>query len=132
MTSGRKVMMRLGAYAFSLDTAAYAQLEHAAAFRWAALDRHGREAALQYLGPGEETISLSGVVYPHCRGGVAQVAAMRDEAARGEPLLLVDGLGKVHGLWAVQKVTETRRVLFADGTPRRIEFTLAMRYYGEA
>ncbi|WP_461210383.1 phage tail protein [Desulfocurvus sp. DL9XJH121] len=125
-------MMRLGKYAFSLDGAAYSRLERSTAYRWAVQERHGREAALQFLGPGEDTLSLPGVVYPHFRGGLGQVDDMRAMAAAGEPLLLVDGLGKIHGQWVVTSVAETREVFFADGTPRRIEFTLGLRYYGEA
>ena len=125
-------MMRLGSYAFSLDSAAYARLERSTAYRWAAQERHGREAALQFLGPGEDTLSLPGTVYPHFRGGLGQVDDMRALAALGEPQLLVDGLGHIHGRWVVQSVAETREVLFADGMPRRIEFTLGLRYYGEA
>ena len=127
----QNVMMRLGSFVFTLDGAAYARLERATAFRWAAQERHGREAALQFLGPGEDTLTLPGTILPHFRGGVGQVEALRALAAGGEPLLLVDGLGRIHGLWAVTSVGETREVLFADGTPRRIEFTLGLRYFGE-
>lgn len=125
------MMMRLGDYTFSLATAAYNSLAQSKAYRWAAQERHGREAALQYLGPGEETVSLPGVVYPHFMGGVKQVDAMRAEADKGEPLLLVDGLGNVRGFWVVMSITETHKVLFQDGVPRRIEFALNLRYYGK-
>jgi hypothetical protein len=126
------ILMKLGRYSFSVDTAAFEQLSRSTAYRWAAQERHGREAALQYLGPGADTISLSGVVYPHFKGGVAQVEDMRAEAARGEPLLLVDGLGRIHGRWVVQSVEESRREVFSDGAPRRMEFSLKLKYYGEA
>ncbi|GAB6178395.1 phage tail protein [Desulfobaculum senezii] len=126
------IMMKLGRYAFGLNSAAYDQVQRSTAYRWAAQERHGREAALQFLGPGEESISLSGVVYPHFRGGLSQVEDMRREAGQGKPLLLVDGLGRIHGRWVVLNVDETRGTAFADGVPRKIEFTLKLKYYGEA
>lgn len=125
-------MMKLGRYAFSLNTAAYQELQRSGAYRWAAQERHGQHAALQYLGPGEDSLSLSGVIYPQFAGAVDQVEDMRAEAAQGEPLLLVDGLGRIHGKWAILMVTETQRVFFADGVPRKIEFSLKLRYFGEA
>lgn len=125
-------MMKLGRYAFSLNTAAYQELQHSAAYRWTAQERHGQHAALQYLGPGEDSLSLSGAIYPHLAGAADQVEKMRTEAALGEPLLLVDGLGRIHGKWVILNATETQRVFFADGVPRKIEFSLKLRYFGEA
>ena len=58
-------MLALDEYRFSLPTAAYQEFTHAAEYRWAAQERLGRLPARQYLGPGPETVSLSGVIHPH-------------------------------------------------------------------
>ena len=86
-------MLALGEYRFSISAAAYQELTRAAEYRWAAQERLGRRPARQYLGPGEETISLRGVIHPHYRGGPGQLDRMRAEAAKGEPLLLTGGDG---------------------------------------
>lgn len=125
-----KSIMKLGDYTFSVDTAAPGRLSRSSAYRWGAQERHGREAALQYLGPGADSVSISGVVYPHFRGGLSQVEALRAEAGQGRPLLFVDGQGGIHGRWVVEGVDETRQELFPDGTPRRMEFTLKLKFYG--
>lgn len=122
------IMMKLGSYAFSIQSAAYQSFERSTAYAWASQERMGREAALQYVGPGEDAVSLSGVVFA---AGPVQAEAMRQEAAKGKPLLLVDGTGKIHGLWVVLSVTETGSVFFADGVARKTEFSLKLRYYGE-
>lgn len=124
-------MMILGEYTFSLATAAYQSFERSKAYRWAAQKRVGREAAMQFLGPGEETVSLPGTVYPHAFGSARQIASMRAQADKGEPLLLVDGLGNVLGFWVVLSVKETHSALFKDGVARRVDFDLKLRYYGE-
>ena len=124
-------MLRLGEYRFSLSTAAYQELSHSAEYRWPAAERVGRWPARQYLGPGQESINLSGVIYPYHRGGIGQIDAMRAEAAKGQPLNMSDGTGRVWGQWVILRVEETRRLLDADGTPRRVEFRLALARYGE-
>lgn len=65
------VMMRLGIYKFSLDSAAYQELSRAAAYRWARQERIGTNDALQFTGLGPETVDLRGVVFPLFRGGAS-------------------------------------------------------------
>lgn len=125
------VMMALGAFRFGVLGGAYQELTRKAAWRWEAQDRLGRAPAQQYLGPGAEEITLQGIIYPHYRGGLRQVEVMRAIAGTGVPLMMVDGLGWVWQRWVIVEVTETRSVLFADGTPRRIEFRVVLRGYGE-
>lgn len=125
------VMMALGDYRFSIDTSAYQALQRSTAYRWPAQERLGRSPALQFLGPGEDRITLAGTIFPHFRGGIGQLDRIREEAARGAPLLLVDGRGNVHGRFVIERVGETQSIFFADGTPRRIEFQIELSRYGE-
>lgn len=124
------VMMALGAFRFGIGQANYQNFTHEAAFRWEKVDRVGRAPALQYLGPDAETITLEGVIYPHYRGGLRQVDLMRTQARLGQPLILVDGLGFVWKRWVIAQVSEKRSVLWANGAPRRIDFTVQLMAYG--
>lgn len=124
-------MMALGAFRFGISRQSYQQLAHTARYRWAALDRAGRSPASQYLGPGVEEIAMSGVIYPHFRGGLRQIDVMRVTARLGEPMILVDGLGFVLHRWVIISVNEERRAFLADGAPRRIDFSLTLQSYGE-
>ena len=124
-------MLQLGDYTFSLATAGLASLRRRHAWRWGKVDRVGRAPARQYVGPGEATLSLEGSVFPHFRGGLGQVARMREEAGRGEPLQLVDEAGFVYGRHVVLSAAETRTHLDATGTPWRIDFALELAEYGE-
>ena len=49
----------------------------------------------------------------------------------GEPLQLVDGLGRVWGSWVIVEVGDTRSVLMDDGQPRRVGFEVKLKAYGE-
>jgi phage protein U len=124
-------MLALGGFRFGVNTATYQALQRTAAYRWATLDRAGRDPAAQYLGPGVETITLNGVIYPHFKGGLRQVEAMRLSARLGEPLILVDGLGFALQRWVILRVTENKRTFLRDGAPRRIDFSVELQSYGE-
>lgn len=125
------VMMALGPYRFALGTAAWESFTRRSAWRWSGVDRHGRQPARQFLGPGTERITLSGTIYPHFKGGLGQVGAMRSAASLGEPLLLVDGRGGVHDLWCIEEIEEEASVPLSNGAPRRIDFRLTLTSYGE-
>ena len=123
------IMMRLGVYKFSLDTAAYQELSRTAEYRWARQERIGTNDALQFTGLGPETLELRGVVFPLFRGGLDQVKKMRAQASLGVPLPLIDGLGKVWGLWALEQISERQSIFMPRGAPKRIEFDLRLSRY---
>jgi hypothetical protein len=126
-----EIMMALGQFRFSLDSAAYQGLTRTSAYRWSAQDRVGREPSHQFVGAGAETIELRGTVYPHFRGGLAQVDRMRAEAGAGEPLQLVDGRGRVWGQYVITRVMEEQARPDQIGIPRRMAFNLSLTRYGE-
>jgi phage protein U len=62
------VMLSLGSYRFSLSTAAYQTLERNAEWRWPQQDVIGRFPVRQWVGPGNRTINLTGLVLPAWKG----------------------------------------------------------------
>ncbi|MGE4299813.1 MAG: phage tail protein [Desulfovibrionaceae bacterium] len=126
-----KVMMALGDFRFSLDTAAYEKLVRTHAWQWAEQPRHGRKPGLQFVGEEVETVELEGRIYPAYKGGLGQIDAMRTEAGKGKPLILVDGTGKTWGKYVIQRITETQAVFVTGGAPLRQDFRLQLARYGE-
>lgn len=124
-------MLTLGPYTFALSTAAYQSLERQTAWEWATQERTGRAPARQFTGPGDDRITLEGTIYPQFRGGLRQMDRLRAEAGRGVPHLLMDGTGRVLGLWVVEAITERHGGPDREGNPRRIDFTLTLGAYGE-
>jgi phage protein U len=125
-----ETMMALGTYRFSIDSAAYQELKHSQAYRWQAQERIQRRPAMQFLGAGEESIELSGVIYPHFKGGLEQLDTMRAEASKGQPLLLVDGLGFVWGQWVITQIDEGQSFFQGNGQPLKQSFQLKLVNYG--
>ena len=123
-------MLAFGDFAFGLSTAAYQRLERHTRYMWAEIRRLGRNPALQYTGPGGERITLRGVLLPGL-GDHGSLETLRAIAAAGEPRALAGGDGQIHGRWVVQQISESQGEFFADGVPRRREFTLELALYGE-
>lgn len=128
---GAFVMMQLGSFQFSINTAAYQDLKRATAYNWAAQQRFGQRDALQFTGPGEDTITLSGAVFPCFRGGTGQVDSLRSLAALGIPHMLVSGKGDLMGRWVIERVDEGQGVFAAFGVPIKQEFTIQIRKYDD-
>lgn len=126
-----QTMIALGGFRFSMDTAAYQELTRSNQYRWQSQDRISREPALQFIGVGQEKIELAGIIYPHYRGGVKQIDEMRKIAGKGDPLLLIDGLGFVWGQWVIVQIDETSSMFIANGQPQKQTFKLTMNRYGE-
>lgn len=124
-------MLSLGGYQFGVSAAAYQELSRAIEYRWPAQERLNRRPALQYLGIGQETIDLPGVIYPHYKGGHGQVDKLRAMAGKGKPLLLMDGLGRDLGYWCITRLEDTWSNFASNGVPAKIEFRIALSYYGE-
>lgn len=122
-------MMRLGPFSFGINTAAYQDLKRTAEYKWPAQERFGQDDALQYTGPGAETITLSGVILTAYRGGTGQLNRLRALGATGQPQLLISGLGAIMGRWVIERVEEGQTVFAAAGHPRRQEFTVQLRKY---
>ena len=125
-----EILMTLGGFQFAITTAAHESLQRDTAYRWEKQDRLGREPAMQYIGPGEDRITLAGRIYPHYRGGLGQLDTMREIAGDGEPQQLVDGLGNVLGPYCITRITEGQVAYVGPGIPRRVDFTIELARYG--
>lgn len=126
-----RVMLGLGEFRFEIATAAYQKLSLSQSYRWPEQARISRDPALQFVGRNTGEIDLDGVIYPGFKGGLDQVEAMRTLADTAKPQQLVDGLGRVWGPWVITEIGDTRTVFADDGQPRRIEFRVKLKAYGE-
>lgn len=125
------IMMALGEFRFGIDTVAYQKFNREVAYRWPSQARVGRRPARQFVGIGDDTISLVGTILPTYRGGQGQLDTLRSLAGTGQPQLLTDGLGRIHGKWCIERIDDRQDDFFSDGVPRRQEFRLQLSHYGE-
>ncbi len=118
------MMMTLGMFVFEVKSLPYQQLQRSTQWRHSSQNRVGQRPAYQYVGPGEDTISLSGTLLPELTGGRMTLDDVRIMADEGKAWPLIEGSGRVYGFWSVRAVSETSSAFFQDGVPRKIDFTI--------
>lgn len=121
------MMLALGMFVFSLSTAAYQELQRQTDWRHASNNRVGAPPARQFVGRGDDTITLPGIIFPELAGSALSLDALRLMANTGKAWPMVEGSGRIYGLWVIESLSETKTLFFRDGTPRRIEFTLNLK-----
>lgn len=120
------IMMALGLYIFSLHTVPYQQLQRQLSWRHPSQSRIGKRPARQYAGPGDDTITLSGVLYPEVTGGRISLAALETMADTGKAWPLIEATGIYYGLYVIEEISQTSTLFFPDGAARKIEFSLKL------
>lgn len=120
------MMMALGLFVFATQTLPYQQLQRQTSWRHPSNSRLGLRPARQFLGPGDDSITLSGTLYPELTGGRVSLAMVRAMAETGRAWPLIEGSGAFYGLWVIESVDETGSVFFSDGSARKIDFSLKL------
>ncbi|MBJ6930676.1 phage tail protein, partial [Vibrio cholerae] len=54
---------------------------------------------------------------------------MKAEGDKGNPLRMIDGLGKDLGLWTIRSLEVDKSQLFTKGVARKIEFNIELKEY---
>ncbi|HCF7077121.1 TPA: phage tail protein [Pseudomonas aeruginosa] len=120
-------LMAFGMFVFSLETAAYQDFQRQTEWRHGSTSRIGTNPARQFLGRGDESITLQGVLLPALAGSVLSLDTLRSMADTGKAYPLIEGTGRIYGVWIIESLSETRTIFFGDGAARRIEFTLSLK-----
>lgn len=121
------MMMALGMFVFGMHTLAYQEFQRQTEWRHSSTNRIGTNPARQYLGRGDDTITLPGVLVSGLTGTQASLNVLRQMADTGKAWTLIEGTGRIYGLWVIDSMQETRTYFFKDGAARRIEFTLTLQ-----
>lgn len=121
------MMMSLGMFVFGMHTLAYQELQRDTAWRHASTSRIGTNPARQFLGRGDDTITLPGVLVSGLTGTQASLDVLRYMADTGKAWPLIEGTGRIYGLWVIESIKENKSYFFKDGATRRIEFTINLQ-----
>lgn len=120
------MLMALGLFVFSIHTAAYQDLSRQTAWRHASNSRVGARAGYQFVGPGEDTMTLAGWLAPGQIGLGMSISALRDMGDTGKAWTMVDGTGVFHGLWVITSLSETGSLHNPFGKARKIDFSVSL------
>lgn len=118
------MMMALGNFIFGLETVAYQELQRQTNWRHGSTSRIGVRPARQFMGPGDDSITLPGILLPGFKGKAEYISDLRRMGDSGKAWVLVDGMGFVHGAFVIESLSENQSLFFRDGAARKIDFTL--------
>lgn len=125
----------LGNFIFMIETAAYQTLQRTTAQRWSSHDRVGQRAAHQYLGDGDDELTIPGYIMPEFTGPLSTLSleVVRAMAAKGLPQTLIvlslNGVaGDIKGKWIILSVEETQSEFFG-ALPQKIDFSIKLKRY---
>lgn len=122
------MLMALGMFVFQTRSVPYQQLQRTTQWRHASQSRVGDRPAYQFVGPGADTITLSGTLLPEFTGGRMDLDEIRAMADEGLAWPLVEGTGRQYGLWVITAVDETSSTFYRDGAAQKIEFTISLEH----
>ncbi len=121
-----KSLLALGAFQFTVGKTMFDRLARKSGYRWAQHERLGSYPATDFTGYEESTVEIVGEAYAVRTAGDDPLRGLKDEADKGEPLLLVDADGKAHGRWAVLSIAEDLAAFGSDGKARRNAFKVSL------
>lgn len=121
------MLASLGLFVFETLGTAFDSIERRSSYRYATGNTVGIRPRMQYLGQDNDAITLPGILYPEITDDHLTLDILRDMAATGELYALMDGTGYYFGMCYITEINETRTYLNADGTPRKVEFSVALK-----
>lgn len=119
-----RALLTLGLFVFAMDSLPFQELQRRTSWRHASAERFGARPASQYTGPGDDNVTLSGVLVPELAGSYSAIERLREMADSGDSWPLVTGQGSVLGNYRIVAVDDRQTLHVAGGMPRRIEFAV--------
>lgn len=120
-------MMSLGMFLFALDSVPYEALSRKMNWRHGRTDRVGAFAASQFLGPGEDTVSIAGTIIPPLAGSYSNLRVLEALGEQGEAQPLIDNQGVVWGHYTIESIDKKQSFIMDDGVARKTDFTLELK-----
>lgn len=121
-------MMAVGSYVFSVyqDTD-FEKLQRVSDGGFSKLDRAGQAPASQQTGQGLETMQIDGQILGN--GALHSLNRLRALQNTGKPQQVIDGSGRLLGLWKINRITETRSKLIDNGTALKTGFSVSLEQF---
>ena len=126
------MMMIYGMMPFMRQTLPYGELQQNIDYRWPTNNRFGLRPAAQYIGPGDEKITLSGELRPEITGGAISLMTVRLLADQGMAWPLIGGSGMIYGMYVIENISNTHSEFFPNGAASKIMFTLNLKRVDES
>ena len=125
------MLMKLGPVKFEIYPVSIHGYDHSHETPFAEKAIVGGPVALEWVGEGSETWTLSAKLYPAKFGGLDALTTLYQARLSGRPQYLVRGDGKAMGWVVVTRVTEKSTYLDAGGVGQVIEVDIGVTRSGK-
>ncbi|MEM5528088.1 phage tail protein [Gammaproteobacteria bacterium AS21] len=125
------MLMTFGLFVFSINTLSYQSIQRTTSWRHNSQSRINNSPSYQFMGQGEDKKTISGWIAPELAGTTLSLYMLRQMAQTGDPYIMIDGTGFVHGLWVIKQISETRTLFWPNGDAKRIEFSIDIVNVGD-
>ena len=120
------MLAALGMFVFAMDTMLFDALDRRRGWRHSRTERFAAMPASQYVGPGDDQVTLSGTLVPEIAGSYSAIDTLAAMADAGEAYPLSNGAGTVYGNYTIDSLEERDSVIIDNGLPRTKAFTITL------
>jgi len=120
------MLAALGMFVFDMSSVLFDDLCRKRDWRNVRTERFGAFPASQYVGPGDDRITLSGTLVPELAGSYSAITTLASMADAGEAYPLANGAGTILGNFTIDSLDEKHSALIDAGLPRVIGFTIEL------
>ncbi len=120
-------LMSLGLFVFELATLPFSEVQRRSDWRHPSSDRVGARAATQFAGPGEDNITIAGILMPEAAGTLDSIETIRAMADAGDAYPLIDGRGRIIGQYVITAFDERKSHFLDNGVARKTDFALDLK-----
>ena len=114
----------LGLFVFDLASLPFDDLARKRDWRHARSERVGARDAFQFVGPGQDKVTLGGCIIPGVAGSATSIQTLAEMADAGGVHQFADGTGRVYGGFVIQSIDMRGSVIMDGGVPRKVDFTI--------
>ncbi|MEN5279275.1 phage tail protein [Brucella sp. TWI432] len=131
-------LLALGPHIFEIAPLNFQQLERSTEALWPSISRFGGRPGRQFTGYGDDSMTISGLLFPDEVGGKAEFEAIRVTQAAAQPVTMMGwaiGMSMAANLFGrvvILNVQDTQSAINRQGYGRKIEFSIEVApYHGD-
>ncbi|GAA0599952.1 phage tail protein [Paenochrobactrum glaciei] len=131
-------LLGLGTHIFEIMPLNFQEIERTTETKWPAISRFGGRPGRQFTGFGEDSMTISGLLFPEEFGGRDKYEAIRLTQAASQPVLMLGWAvgatmaANLFGRVVILSVSDTQSKFNYTGQSRRIEFSIEVApYFGD-
>lgn len=118
----------IGQFVFTPDDLSFTELQRQRAWNYADNSVASGRARKQFIGAGEDSLTLNGIVYQeHGIGSREAIEDLSDMASAGVGYVVMDGSGYLYGVYVIDNISENKSIMVFQGIPRKIDFSVTLK-----